>query len=77
MFVPTNPYLPAEEIAPLKQQGWRVYQLLNGYIRYLRDQKAGGSLGVHESSAAYGLTDDTLDLLHYAPLGSRLNDSTV
>jgi four helix bundle protein len=70
-------YLPAEEIAPLKQQGWRVYQLLNGYIRYLRDQKAGGSLGVHESSAAYGLTDDKLDLLLNAPLGSRFNDSTL
>ena len=31
-------YLPPAEIEGLKQQGWRVHQLLNGYIRYLRDR---------------------------------------
>src|SRR6266513_4812662 len=34
-------YLPTEEIASLKESGWRVRQLFDGYIRYLRDQKAG------------------------------------
>ena len=29
-------YLPTTEIASLKQQGWRVHQLINGYIRWLR-----------------------------------------
>ena|ERR1051325_6169643 len=62
-------YLPPPEIAALKQQGWRLCQLINGYIRYLREQKAGSSLAIHESSPAYGLTDDELDTI--------LNDSTL
>lgn len=33
-------YLPAAEIKPLKQQGWRVLNVLNGYGRYLRQKKA-------------------------------------
>jgi len=32
-------YLPEKEIASLKQEGWRVRQLIDGYIRYLRQQK--------------------------------------
>jgi four helix bundle protein len=44
-------YLSAGEIALLKQSGWRVRQLIDGYVRYLRDQKAGS---VHEPSASYG-----------------------
>src|SRR5437588_5052123 len=32
-------YLPEIEIAPLKENGWRVRQLIDGYIRYLRQQK--------------------------------------
>ncbi len=54
-------YLEPVAVAPLKQQGWRVHQLLNGYIRWLRERKRGASLGFHESSQAYGLTDDDLD----------------
>src|SRR5437667_7628888 len=30
-------YLAASEIAKLKQQGWHVLKLINGYLRYLRD----------------------------------------
>src|SRR5687768_14900100 len=60
-------YLSPAEIAPLKQQGWRVLQLLNGYIRYLRQRKTGASFAVQESSASYGVTEDELD--------SILNDS--
>src|SRR5205823_4516504 len=48
-------YLPNTEIPGLKGQGWRVYQLTNGYIRYLRERKAGAILALHESSPAYGL----------------------
>jgi four helix bundle protein len=44
-------YLSAGEIALLKQSGWRVRQLIDGYIRYLRDQKAGS---VREPSGMYG-----------------------
>jgi len=32
-------YLPVDEITSLKEQGWRVRQLIDGYVRYLRDQK--------------------------------------
>jgi four helix bundle protein len=31
-------YLPPAEVNALKCQGWRVRQLLDGYIRYLRQQ---------------------------------------
>src|ERR1700676_3031392 len=41
-------YLPAEEIVSLKEQGWRIRQLLDGYVRYLRGQKAKSS--IQESS---------------------------
>lgn len=62
-------YLPEEELSKLKAEGWRVYQLINGYIRYLRERKAGDSLKLHESSPAYGLTEDDLDAI--------LNDSPI
>ena len=65
-------YLAPAEVARLKQEGWRVYQLLNGYIRYLRDRKAGASLPLHESSPAYGLTDDELDAVLSEPPGSTI-----
>src|SRR3989442_16027924 len=32
-------YLPVEEIVSLKDEGWRLRQLIDGYIRYLRIQK--------------------------------------
>jgi four helix bundle protein len=48
-------YLPPEEIDSLKQQGWRVRQLIDGYVRYLRQQKdsAGGLRSVREESPEY------------------------
>jgi four helix bundle protein len=69
-------YLPANEVAELKQHGWRVYQLINGYIRYLRERKTGESFALHESSPAYGLTDDDLDALLAGPV-QRFNDLTI
>jgi|SRR5438132_4175745 len=32
-------YVPIEKIESLKVRGWRVRQLIDGYIRYLRQQK--------------------------------------
>jgi four helix bundle protein len=48
-------YLPPEEIDSLKQQGWRMRQLIDGYVRYLRRQKdsAGGLGSVREESPEY------------------------
>src|SRR5258705_5616769 len=33
-------YIPASDIADLKRQGWRVYQLIGGYIRSLPGTQA-------------------------------------
>lgn len=41
-------YLPASEVAALKSAAWHVLKLINGYLRYLRDRKAGDSLKLHE-----------------------------
>src|SRR5262245_22237464 len=55
-------YLPAAEVAKLKDQGWQVLKLLNGYLRWLRDRnKAGQSNPIHEDPIRYGDTDDDLD----------------
>lgn len=47
-------YLPTEEIGALKEQGWRIRQLSDGYIRYLREQKhAAASSSTRESPPVY------------------------
>src|SRR3954451_4812369 len=47
-------YQAEPEIISLKDQGWRVRQLIDGYVRYLRDQKnSGSSSSVRESSTFY------------------------
>ena len=51
-------YVPIEKIAPLKAQGWRVRQLIDGYIRYLRQQKNASST-VQELPVSY---DDSAEL---------------
>ena len=54
-------YLPIEEIDSLKDQGWRIRQLIDGYIRYLREQKkAAGSSSINESSV-YGAVESDHD----------------
>ena len=53
-------YLPVEDIASLKQRGWRLRQLIDGYIRYLREQKnSGPSSVVRETALTY---DDAEEL---------------
>ena len=73
-------YLPVNEISNLKQQGWRVHQLLNGYMRWLRARKQGASLELRETSPGCGFTDDELnELLKNASTAStlqRFNAST-
>jgi four helix bundle protein len=55
-------YLPVEEIASLKQRGWRTRRLIDGYIRYLRDQKnSGGSSSVQETSTVHNDPDEIDD----------------
>src|SRR5438132_9365100 len=54
-------YLPLTEIANLKHRGWHVLKLINGYLRFLRDRKAGSSLALHEQPVPYGDTDEELE----------------
>lgn len=56
-------YLETEEISALKEQGWRVYKISNGYIRFLREQKAGGSQAVREQASTFGFDNEDLDEL--------------
>ena len=55
-------YLDEKEAHSLKQQGWRVHQVLNGYIRYLRGRKARESLTLREDSPS-DMTEEDFDTL--------------
>jgi four helix bundle protein len=54
-------YLPPDEVAEMKKQATAVHQLINGYIRNLRERKTGADLALHESSAASETPDDDFD----------------
>ena len=54
-------YLPLSETAVLREQGWHVLKLINGYLRYLRDRKTGASLALREDPIPYGDTDSELE----------------
>jgi len=56
-------YLPGSEIDSLKEQGWCVHRLLNGYVRWLRERKQGAALKLRQDSPTYGWSDDQLDEL--------------
>jgi four helix bundle protein len=64
-------YLPITEIHKLKEEGWRVHKLINGYIRFLRHRIAGTSSRVQESADS-GLSEDELSEL----FSGRFNSST-
>ena len=60
-------YLPVTEITGLKDQGWRVRQLIDGYIRYLREQKnSEASSSSREPSPLYGDVADMKDDLRFS-----------
>ena len=44
-------YLPIQDIESLRQEGWRVHKLINGYIRFLRSRVSGSSPRVREGAA--------------------------
>src|SRR5215467_2719432 len=47
-------YLPIEGIVSLKENGWRVRQLIDGYVRYVRQQsRANSASSVREDSPIY------------------------
>ena len=66
-------YCPQEEIEKLKSEGWRVHQIINGYIRFLRRRTSSTSVRVQESPAVAELSEDEindllLDLFNASPV---------
>jgi len=51
-------YLPPTETEQLKQQGWRVLRLINGYGRYLRNRKLATSSVLHDAPTTYSATPE-------------------
>jgi four helix bundle protein len=54
-------YLPAEEAEYLKQSGWRVLYLINGYGRYLRNRKSKETGVLHDMPACDESNNDDDD----------------
>ena len=54
-------YLPIQEIESLRQEGWRVHKLIDGYILFLRRRASGNSPRVEEAAAHDDLEDLFLD----------------
>jgi four helix bundle protein len=52
-------YLPSSEVDALKDQGWRVRRLLDGYIRYLRQQTTSGTSRVKDEEWGEEDADDS------------------
>src|SRR6266513_3766334 len=59
-------YLEADKIEALKGKAWRVLGLINGYLRYLRDRKAGTETVVREVNDSSTENDEALALLDEA-----------
>jgi four helix bundle protein len=51
-------YCPVEEIEKLKSDGWRVHQMINGYIRFLRRRTVGSPSRVQECPSDAELSED-------------------
>lgn len=51
-------YLPPADISLLKEHGWRVHKVLNGYIRFLRGRKPEGFSRVSENVLEYPAIDE-------------------
>jgi four helix bundle protein len=54
-------YLPPGDISVLKEHGWRVHKVLNGYVRFLRNRTAERSSRVAENVLAYPVVDAESD----------------
>lgn len=56
-------YLETDAVEALKNEAWRCLGLINGYLRYLRDRKAGDKSVVREASHSSSENADPLALL--------------
>jgi four helix bundle protein len=55
-------YLPVEQIRDLNEDAGNLIRQINGYLRYLRDSKAGSSLTLREEPIRYSAGDETPSL---------------
>ena len=46
-------YLAIDELDSLKEHGWRIRQLIDGYIRYLREQNSSSGSKARETAPIY------------------------
>ena len=69
-------YLPANVVWKLKQEASQVHQLVNGYIRYLRQRKMGEPLALHESSSPGDFPDEDLEAILVEPV-QRFDGPTI
>jgi four helix bundle protein len=53
--------LSGPEVAKLKQEGFNVLRVLNGYLRWLRQRRLDQSGELHEDAPCYGDTDEDLE----------------
>jgi four helix bundle protein len=60
-------YLGAGEIERLRQEGWRVHRVINGYIRFLRARAVDKSPRLKESSDMELDVNDSADLIRFNP----------
>jgi four helix bundle protein len=54
-------YLSPNEIEELKEHGWRVHKVLNGYIRFLRSRITQAGPRVCEDTDGYVSIDDLIE----------------
>jgi four helix bundle protein len=66
-------YLALTEIEKLKQEGWRVHKLINGYIRFLRTRITERSSRVQESPVDKEISEEEFNEL----LFGRFNSSSL
>ena len=66
-------YLAIQEVESLRQEGWRVHKLINGYIRFLRRRVSGDSPRVQEATIDDDLEDVFLDRFNPSSL-QRFNE---
>lgn len=66
-------YLPVQEIEPVRQEGWRVHKLINGYIRFLRRRVSGDSAHIREDPLDDDLEDSFLNRFNPSSL-QRFNE---
>jgi four helix bundle protein len=69
-------YLPPDKAAELKKQATAVHQLINGYIRYLRERKTGESLALRETASADDVTDNNFEAMFAEPI-QPFNNLTI